>query len=171
MCEIFKTEGLLATELAAQAALPIHRRKIGGRMGARELGFLVRLGCGFQVSALGFHRTDISRMSGYQSATMDRFGFSGKTNRRRGELGSLGKPKCHRVVLRFGPRLLRALPPPQARQGYDPGPGGRRAEAVRSLDLTTVPLSCTPKSSRKNVVIANFSESKAMENIRNLGKL
>ena len=54
--EIFKTEGLLAAELAAQAALPIHRRKIGGCMGARELGFLVRLGCGIQVSALGFHR-------------------------------------------------------------------------------------------------------------------
>ena len=50
--QIFKPEGLLAAELAAQAALPVHRRKISGRMGARELGFLGR---GIRLSARGFH--------------------------------------------------------------------------------------------------------------------
>jgi hypothetical protein len=54
--EVFKPKGLLAAELAAQTALPIQRRKIGGRMGARKLRFLVQLGCGTHPSALGFHR-------------------------------------------------------------------------------------------------------------------
>ena len=50
--QIFKPEGLLTAELPAQAALPVQRRKIGGRMGARELGFLGR---GIRLSARGFH--------------------------------------------------------------------------------------------------------------------
>ncbi|GLI94687.1 hypothetical protein LMG27198_36790 [Methylocystis echinoides] len=53
--EIFKAEGLLTTELTAQAALPIQPRKIGGSMGAREFGFLVPLGCGIQALTLGLH--------------------------------------------------------------------------------------------------------------------
>ncbi len=48
--QIFKPEGLLAAELTAQAALPVQRRQIRARMGARKLGFLVRLGRGIQVS-------------------------------------------------------------------------------------------------------------------------
>jgi hypothetical protein len=33
-------------------------------------------------------------MNGYRGLILDRLGFSGKTNRRRGEPGSLGKPRC-----------------------------------------------------------------------------
>jgi hypothetical protein len=53
--QIFKPEGLLAAELAAQAALPFYHRKIGGSVGARELGFL-RVGRGTGVLAVGCHR-------------------------------------------------------------------------------------------------------------------
>ena len=48
--QIFKPEGLLAAELSAQAALPVHRRQIGRRMGAGKLGFLGRLGNEISVS-------------------------------------------------------------------------------------------------------------------------
>src|SRR5450755_3829039 len=48
--QIFKPESLLAAELTAQAALPVQRRQIRGRMGARKLRFFVRLGRGIQVS-------------------------------------------------------------------------------------------------------------------------
>ena len=53
--QIFKPERLLAAELAAQAALPVHRRQIGGRMRARELGFLVS--GRFRISAPGCHQS------------------------------------------------------------------------------------------------------------------
>jgi hypothetical protein len=48
--QIFQPKSLLATELTAQAALPVHRRQVGRRKAARELGFLARLGRGLQVS-------------------------------------------------------------------------------------------------------------------------
>ena len=44
-------------------------------------------------------------------------------------------------------------------------------EEPPTVDLTTVPLSCRPKSSRKNALIAGFSEAKTLEIIRNLAGL
>ena len=54
--EVFKPESLLAAELSAQAALPIHRRQIDRSMGAGKLGFPGRLGHEVRFSARGFHR-------------------------------------------------------------------------------------------------------------------
>ena len=86
--EIFETEGLLAAELAAQAALPIYRRKIGGRMRARELGFLVRLGCGIRVWRLDFiemHSVPSAKFSARHSSAshVPRAGFTFISQQRR----------------------------------------------------------------------------------------
>lgn len=54
--QIFKPERLLAAELTAQTALPVHRRQIGRSMGAGKLGFLDRLGNEIRFSARGFHQ-------------------------------------------------------------------------------------------------------------------
>ncbi len=58
---------------------------------------------------------------------------------------------------------------PEGLTGYNPG--GRRAEPVPFLDLTTVPLSCRPKSSRKNASITGFAEAKTLENMWKLARL
>ena len=53
----------------------------------------------------------------------------------------------HGPVLRFRPRSMHGLPPPEAPDGAPSGPGGGRRSCPRPM---TVPLCCGPKSSGKN---------------------
>src|SRR6185312_2260817 len=126
--QIFKPESLLAAELSAQAALPIHRRQIDRSMGAGKLGFPVWLGNEVRFSARGFHRNT--------------FG-SGGDSRGTGGLGSWlaasfapvpqeGKRLSHPIPYPDECARSRGAMRPRLAGAFSLSSGGRREDRVRA---------------------------------------